>query len=78
LGVEEAIAAVIRRFLLRTIVFGCAAFAACAYAQQGDHARLIGRLAVQGNISDQVQETAKALGINIRETVLVRADEVIR
>ena len=46
--------------------------------QQGDYARLIGRLAVQGNISDPVQETAKALGINIPETVLERADEAIR
>jgi len=60
LSAEEAIATAIRRFLLSTIVFGCAAFAACAYAQQVDRVRLIGRLAVEGNITDPVQDALRA------------------
>jgi hypothetical protein len=97
LSAEEAITTVIRRLLPRIIVLCCALFAAEASAQQIDRARLIGRLAVEGNVADPVQDAWRAgmreLGYvegrdyriehrnaegHIRETVLLRADEVIR
>ena len=60
MSAEEAISTVIRRLLPRIIVLCCALFAAGASAQQIDRVRLIGRLAVEGNVADPVQDALRA------------------